>query len=262
MRSTRSDDDVHERAAALVAGRSRNTDGPGRPEENGATGGARALTFGPREKMLLHGETSLSDAECLAAVLGTGRRGLRAEALALELLEAFGGLAGLANAEVREVAEHPGLGTARASAVCAAFGLARRLIASALAPGAEVRSGADAARFVRESSRRDRREAFFALLLDARHRLMSLRVVSVGGLDGAPVHPREVFRPAIREGAAALVLAHNHPSGDPSPSSTDRLVTDRLRQVGALVGIQVLDHVVVGSERYFSFAEEASFPIP
>ena len=104
-------------------------------------------------------------------------------------------------------------------------------------------------------------ESFFVLLLDARHRVLAVRAVSTGGLASAPVHPREVFAPAIRERAAAVVVAHNHPSGDPVPSVDDRRVTERLRQAGELVGIDVLDHVVVGRERFFSFADEAFHPL-
>ncbi|MCA8978138.1 MAG: JAB domain-containing protein, partial [Planctomycetes bacterium] len=95
----------------------------------------------------------------------------------------------------------------------------------------------------------------------ARHRVLTLHVVSTGGIDAAPVHPREVFSPAIRDCAGAVVVAHNHPSGDPAPSAEDRMVTRRLQEVGELIGIPLLDHLVVGSERYYSFAEEAFFAI-
>lgn len=215
--------------------------------------------YGPRERILQLGEPRLSDAECLALVLRTGQRGLGAEQLAQQLLRRFGGLAGLATTPIREVAA-AAVGPVRAAALGAAFGLARRLAEAALRPGTVVRHGGDVAKVVRDSARGLRRESFFAVLLDARHRLLSLHTVSTGSLDSAPVHPREVFCPAIREGAAAVVLAHNHPSGDPSPSAEDRLVTDRLQHAGELVGIGLLDHIIVGAERYFSFAEEASFP--
>jgi DNA repair protein RadC len=140
--------------------------------------------------------------------------------------------------------------------------MARRLAEARLRPGAAMRQAGDVARLVRETVRGSRRESFFALLLDARHRVLGLQMVSTGSVAAAPVHPREVFSPAIRAGAAALVVAHNHPSGDPSPSAEDRMVTDRLRQTGDLVGIEVLDHVVVGDDRFFSFAEGAMAPIP
>ncbi len=212
-------------------------------------------TYGPREKILCLGEGRLSDSECIALILRVGQRGESVEQLAQRLLRTFGGLTQLAAAEVREVAAVKGVGPARAASLGGAFGLARRLVESRCRPGMPVRGGDDVALVVRESARHARRESFFALLLDARHRVLSLRVVSVGSLESSLVHPREVFRPALREGAAALVVAHNHPSGDATPSVEDREVTERLRQVGELVGIELLDHVVVGGERYYSFAD-------
>lgn len=212
--------------------------------------------YGPRERILSLGERRLSDAECLALILRTGQRGENAEQMAQRLLRLFGGLDALAGAEVREVAAMPGLGAARAAAVAAAFGLARRLTEARFRPGAAVRDGRAVARMVRDTARGARQEQFFALLLDARHRVLGLRVISTGGLTGAPVHPREVFAAAIRDGAAAVVVAHNHPSGDPTPSDEDRLVTERLRAAGDLIGVRLLDHLVVGRDRFFSFADE------
>ncbi len=219
------------------------------------------LQHGPRERLLQLGEERLSDAECLALVLRTGMRGERAEQVAQRLLRRFGGLPGLAGASVRQTAAEPGVGPVRAAAVQASFGLARRLAEAALRPGTKVRDGGDVARIVRDSARGTRRETFFVMLLDRRHRVMSVQVVSSGSLDAVPVHPRDVFAPALRDGAAAVVAAHNHPSGDPTPSAEDRLVTGRLRQAGELVGVALLDHVVVGAERYYSFADEGFFAI-
>jgi DNA repair protein RadC len=214
---------------------------------------------GPRERILQLGEPRLSDAECVALILRTGSRGEVAEQVAQRLLRRFHGLPGLAGASVREMAAERGLGPVRAAALGAAFGLARRLGEASLRPGTPVRHGGDVARVVRDSARGSRRESFFAVLLDVRHRVLAVHVISTGSLDGTPVHPREVFSPAIRDGAAAVVVAHNHPSGDPAPSAEDRLVTDRLRDVGRLVGIELFDHLVVGAERYYSFADEGFF---
>ncbi|MCY2958239.1 MAG: DNA repair protein RadC [Planctomycetota bacterium] len=219
------------------------------------------LQYGPRERLLQIGESRLSDAECLALLLRTGKRGESAEVMAQRLLLRFGSLALLAAAPVREIAHEKGIGLVRAAAIGGAFGLARRVLEARLRPGRTLHRGADVAAVVRESVRGSRRETFFALLLDIRHRILSLRVISTGSLEQAPVHPREVFSPAVREGAAAIVVAHNHPSGDPTPSSEDRAVTDRLRQAGELLGIQLLDHVVVGEERAYSFAESAFVPL-
>ncbi len=211
--------------------------------------------YGPREKILHLGEGRLSEAECVALILRVGQRGESAEQMAQRLLREFGGMVNLAAAEVREVTRVKGVGLARAASLGAAFGLARRLMEARLRPGMTVRGGGDVARVVLESARHARRESFFALQLDARHRVLSLRVISVGSLESSLVHPREVFGPAVREGAAALVVAHNHPSGDAVPSVEDREVTDRLRNVGELLGIELVDHVVVGRERYYSFAD-------
>lgn len=222
---------------------------------------AAVANDGPRERILQLGEPRLGDAECVALVLRTGCRGAPAEQLATRLLRRFGGIPGLAAASLRQVATEPGVGLVRAAALAAAFGLARRLGEARFRPGSPVRSGGDVARIVRDSAHGSRRESFFALLLDARHRLLSMHTVSTGSVDAAPVHPREVFSPAIRDGAAAVVVAHNHPSGDPTPSAEDRAVTERLRAAGVLVGIDLLDHLVVGAERYYSFAEEGFFAL-
>ena len=217
---------------------------------------------GPRERLLVFGEPHLSDAECLAVLLRTGRAGLSAEQLAQHLLQRFGGLAQLAAADAGEIAGLKGVGPVRAASLKAAFGLARRLVQSHCLPGKRIRNSGDVARLVRESSRHDCREMFWAVHVDARHRVISVRVVSIGTMQNSLVHPREVYAPAIRESAAGLLLAHNHPSGDAEPSNEDREITQRLSAVGELVGIAVLDHVVVGADRFFSFADRRAYPIP
>ena len=204
------------------------------------------------------GEQRLSDAECLALVLRTGMRGEPAEQMAHRLLRRHGGLAGLSVRTVRELSRE-GVGPVRAAALLAAFGLARRLSEECFRPGTLVRHGGDVAQVVRHTAHGSRRENFFVVLLDVRSRVMGLHQISTGVVDSAPVHPREVFGPAVREAAVAVVIAHNHPSGDPSPSKQDHEVTDRLKSAGQLLGIEVLDHVVVGTDRYYSFAEEAFF---
>ncbi len=210
---------------------------------------------GPRERLLQLGEPRLSDSECLALILRTGTRELPVEQLATRLLQEFGGLESLAATPVRELATVPGIGPARAAALHAAFGLARRLSEHRFQPGRRICKAEDIARIVRDTTRGSGRETFFVILLDARHRVLGVRPISTGDLCGAPVHPREVFLPAIRESAASIVVAHNHPSGDATPSDSDHGVTERLRDVGVLVGIELLDHVVVGASSYYSFAD-------
>jgi DNA repair protein RadC len=159
------------------------------------------------------------------------------------------------------MAAERGVGPVRAAALAASFGLGRRLAEAALRPGTPVHDGSDVARLVRDTARGSRRESFYLVLLDVRHRVMAVHVVSMGSIESAPVHPREVFSLAIRDGAVAVVVAHNHPSGDPAPSAEDRAVTDRLHAAGRLLGVEVLDHLVVGAARYYSFAAEAYFPV-
>jgi DNA repair protein RadC len=149
----------------------------------------------------------------------------------------------------------PGLGPAKSASLAAAFELGRRLASVPLVRGQAIRSPGDVQRYFQPRFRSRPRESFHVLLLDGRHRLVSIDEVSVGTLTASLVHPREVFREAIRQAAAALLLVHHHPSGDPSPSPEDRSVTDRLCAAGHLLGIPVVDHVIVAEEGHFSFQE-------
>jgi DNA repair protein RadC len=210
---------------------------------------------GPRERLVALGPEALSDAELLALVLRTG--GARRDVLALAgwLLARRGGLAGLAEAGAPELAGDPGLGLAKGASLVAALELGRRLAARRLRCGDPVRGPADVFRHFHARLRDVRHERFLLLLLDGRHRMLREVVVSQGTLTASLVHPREVFRPALREAAAAVVLVHNHPSGDPSPSREDREITERLARAGDLLGVPVLDHVVVAERGYASLRE-------
>ena len=214
------------------------------------TGDAR-----PRERLLAGGASRLSNGDLLALLLGTGMQGRRVEVVAEELLVATGGLRGLSLRTAAELEGLPGLGTARAARVLAALELGRRSQAEPLVRGALMRSSVDIFRHYHATMRELRFEQFRVVLLDGKHRFLRDELVSQGTLTSSPVHPREVFGPAIRHSAAAVVLVHNHPSGDPSPSADDLEITRRLCDVGALVGIRVLDHVVMGDGAYASFAE-------
>lgn len=210
----------------------------------------------PRERLFRHGVAALSDAEVLALVLGTGHPSLGdAYDLARELLARFGDLRSVLGAGGAELAGLRGVGTARAAALVATGEVVRRVASKRLDPGVQVTSSADVQEHFGPLLADEMREVFYALLLDTKNRLLRKVRISEGSLGASLVHPREAFRPAIREAAASVLFLHNHPSGDPTPSSEDRRVTDRLKRAGELLGIPVLDHVVVGRDRYYSFAD-------
>jgi len=186
-------------------------------------------------------------------VIDAGRAGAAGVALADRLLRHAGGL-GRLDRRLRGGAD--GLRPGLTAALCAALEIGRRAAAEPLAAGSPVRDAAAVYAHFRGRLPQLDREVFYVLLLDGKNRVQSEVHVSEGSLTAALVHPREVFGPAIRGAAAALILVHNHPSGDPAPSAEDAAITERLRQVGELIGIRILDHVVIGRGRYVSMAEE------
>jgi DNA repair protein RadC len=206
------------------------------------------------------GSKALSDAELLALLLRTGGVGRDALGVSRSLLDHCGGLRGLSRAADGELAAIPGMGPAKTASVSAALEIGRRLATRRLSVGAVIRGPGDVHQHFHPRLRDYAHEGFWALLLDSRHRVMKEVEVSQGTLTASLVHPREVFRTAVREAAASLVLVHNHPSGDPSPSAEDRAVTDRLSEAGAVLGIRVLDHVVVAEQGFFSFCEAGVLP--
>ena len=215
-------------------------------------------TEGPRERLEQQGSAALADAELLAILLGTGGAGKSARALADELV-ADGGLRGLSQASAAELRQLPGIGAAKSAALLAAVELGRRLATRRLRQGDPLRSPEDVFRHFHATLRDAAHERFWVLLLDGRHRVLRDVMTSQGTLTASLVHPREVFRPALREGAAALVAVHNHPSGDPTPSAEDHEVTRRLAQAGHLLGIPLLDHVVVAERGWCSLREEGAW---
>jgi len=213
----------------------------------------------PRERLLQHGESTLSDAQLLALLLRTGdyASGATAVDLARQLLTRYGdNLEAVSAASVKELCESPGIGMAKACEIKAAFELGRRWLARRSGPLLQVRSSRDVANYYMPMLAGLKREQFQALLLDRKHRVMRDVMISQGSLTASVVHPREVFNPAIRDSAAAVICVHNHPSGDPQPSEEDRQLTTRLVAAGRLLGIPVLDHIIVGCDRYMSFADE------
>lgn len=210
----------------------------------------------PRERLLRKGGAALSDAELLAIILRVGRGGESALALAQRLLHRFGGIEGLAKRPPQELCAVAGIGPAKAAQVGAAVALARRMATQSFAPGDKFRSSQQVYEHMRFRLRDERQEVFLCLLLDTRNRLIGEREVSRGGLDASPVHPRDVFGHAVRETASAVIFCHNHPSGDPAPSKDDLSLTQRLVDAGKLLGVRVLDHVIIGRDRFVSLADD------
>jgi DNA repair protein RadC len=221
----------------------------------GFDSGVSAAADLPRERLRLLGVRALSDAELLALLLRTGGAGASALSVARDLLDRFGGLRRLAQAAPRELSGARCVGPAKSASLLAALEIGRRAAEQRLSVGQPIQRPEDVHRHFYLRLREARQECFTALLLDGRHRLIGEELVSRGTLTASLVHPREVFRRALREAAAALVLVHNHPSGDPSPSPEDREVTERLVRAGELLGVRVVDHVIVAERGYHSFRE-------
>ncbi len=216
----------------------------------------------PRGRLLRMGAEALSDAEVLAILLRVGYASTGETALdqAQALLRRFGSLRRLDAAPVSQLRRVPGIGPAKAAGVKAALELGKRLSAEPLRRGAVLRSSRDVYRHYRPRMIGALRETFWVVLLDVKNRILGDAKVSEGSLSSAVVHPRDVFRPAVAESAAAVILVHNHPSGDPTPSAEDVAITRRLREAGDVMGVKVLDHVVVGGDAYTSFVERGLLP--
>lgn len=209
----------------------------------------------PREKLWRHGAAALGDNELIALLLGSGSRRTTALAVANELLRSAGGLHGLARSTCTDLARVVGVGEAKAAQLLAALELGRRTLARA--PGARIHLGTPraAAEYLLPAFGARSIEHFGVVLLDSRHCVLRTTVVASGTLNSTIVQPREVFREAMIGRAAAVVAFHNHPSGDPSPSPEDVALTRRLAAAGTLMGIDLVDHIVLGDARYCSFRE-------
>lgn len=212
----------------------------------------------PREKLLYGGASSLSNAELLAVVLRTGTGDKSAIRLAEDILAYTSTkMGGLGRADVRELTEIDGVGEAKACSIVAGMELAKRVISGRCAEERRtVRDCSDVADMLIEEMLYEKRELLIALLLNVKGEVESKEIISIGELAATNVHPREVFSPAIRKGAAAVIIAHNHPSGDPSPSNEDIMATRRLEEAAKIVGIRLIDHVIIGNGRYCSLKAE------
>jgi len=210
----------------------------------------------PRERLARHGVSALSNRELLTLLLGSGS----AQASALDVAESLlaSGLRGLAERSLPDLERVKGLGRAKATRLLAALEMGARLASEGRTPAACFRTPQDAARYLLPRYGARAVETFGLLALDVRHRLRREAVVSVGCLTSSLVHPREVFQEAIVSRAAAIILFHNHPSGDPEPSAEDLSLTRRLASAGTLLGIEVLDHVVLGAGRVVSLKDRGA----
>ncbi|MBD0787928.1 DNA repair protein RadC [Vibrio sp. Y2-5] len=209
----------------------------------------------PREKLLSRGPQSLSDAELLAILLRTGTQGMNVLELADFLLREFGSLRSLFSSSKDHFCQHKGLGEAKYVQMQASLEITQRFLAETLKRGEALTSPQQTQLYLSSVLRDRQREAFYILFLDNQHRVIQDEILFEGTIDAASVYPREVVKRALHHNAAALILAHNHPSGVAEPSQSDRRITSRITDALALVDIRVLDHFVVGDGEIVSFAE-------
>jgi DNA repair protein RadC len=210
----------------------------------------------PRERLYWSGPDALADAELLALQLGSGMRGRSAVDVAHEMLATYGSLNDLAGREAAELARVPGIGRAKAARLVAAFELTRRLRARTPASRLTLTGPAEVYAAYGPLMEDLQREVFRIALLDAKNGLLRDKVISEGTLSASLVHPREVFKPVILESAASVILLHNHPSGDPTPSREDVRLTRQLVECARLLDLRIHDHIIVGRGRYVSLAEQ------
>ena len=210
----------------------------------------------PRERLLAAGADQLSDVELLAIIIGGGSSKATALELAGRLLQEFGTFRRLAGCTAAELMRVHGIGQAKAAQIRAALAIAHRYAGESLPTGQAIGSSEQLFRYMREKMFGLDKEHFCVVLLDTKNQVIREETISVGSLSESVVHPREVFKPAVRESASAVIFVHNHPSGNPEPSAQDRRLTERLSEAGRLMGIRVLDHMIIGRDTYFSFAEQ------
>lgn len=210
----------------------------------------------PRERLQHSGPQSLNSAELLAVLLRTGVSGESAIDLGQRLLQTFGGLAGLQRADFTVLEGTHGMGEAKAAALIAAIELGRRILIADPETRPRISSPADAAALVQYEMSALEQEHLRAILLDTRNQVLGIVELYRGSLNSAPVRIAEVFKPAIRKNAAALILVHNHPSGDPSPSPDDIALTKGIREAGRLLDLELLDHLIIGQGRFVSMKEK------
>jgi DNA repair protein RadC len=209
----------------------------------------------PRERLIRCGAGSLSNAELLAIVLGTGTKNRTTLQLSERLLVDFKTLGIIGSSTVEELCDVDGIGEAKAAKLLAAFELGRRLCLASPMDKVTINGPEDVVSLLMGEMRHLDREHFKALVLDTKHRVLRVVDISIGSLNSSIVHPRELYKMVIRHNGAAVIVAHNHPSGDPTPSPEDITVTKRLLDAGVVLGVELLDHIVLGDGRYVSLKE-------
>lgn len=210
----------------------------------------------PREKLLKYGAKNLSNAELIALIIRTGNKKRTAIELSQDILNYFGGLKALVNLSVEEIKEIKGIGLAKGAEIKAVIELSKRLSTSKETNKVIIKNPRDIANLLMPELRYKKQEIFKLILLDIKNQVISTPLISKGGLSSSIVHPREVFREAIRRSSAAIILVHNHPSGIPDPSKDDIEVTKKLIEAGKIIGIDVLDHIVIGDGTFISMKEK------
>jgi DNA repair protein RadC len=210
----------------------------------------------PRERLNRFGPESMSTAELIAILIGNGTKGHPVLQLSHEIMAHFGSLQGLADATVAELCQIKGLGMAKAIQLKAAFNLGARLSKQVLSPKYRIENPIHAYHLVKDTLGREKRECFVVLLLDTKGYVITQEVISIGTLSETLIHPREVFYPAIRHKAASLILIHNHPSGDLTPSKEDYDITELLIKTGSLMSIPVHDHLIISVNEFISLRQK------
>ncbi len=230
-------------------------------QDNGNTVSIKALPEEeqPRERLIRLGSGALSNAELLAILIRTGTRAESALTLSYKILKQQEGLRFLTGCTVQELSSIKGIGGAKAAQLKAAVELGKRLSAAENRPDTAVRCPKDAAALIMEEMRYLKKEYMKLLLLNTKCQVISVEDISVGSLNASIVHPREVFQPAIRKSCASIIMAHNHPSGDPSPSKEDIAITGRIHEAGKIIGIELADHIIIGDGVYVSMKEKGLF---
>lgn len=209
----------------------------------------------PREKLIAKGPQALTERELIAILLRTGTKGKSVLTIASELISKAGGLSQLALYSIAKLIKENGIKNDKAATLAAAFEIGRRIDAGALTKNAVISGSKSVADYFIPILRDDLQEKFFVVSLTTAHRIIRSDEITKGTLNASLVHAREVFRNAIENSAAAIILLHNHPSGNIEPSPEDKRVTNKLVEAGKIIDIQVLDHLIIGKERYFSFSD-------